>query len=60
MVFNECHLRWILAKYADDTNTLRAHRSLRKDAPTGRPVTRLGGIRALAHLGGLHHFFVRI
>ncbi len=21
IVFNECHLRWIIAEYADDTNT---------------------------------------
>ena len=31
-----------------------------KDTPTGRPVKRQGEIRAFAHLGGLHHSFVRI
>jgi len=60
IVFNEQHLRRILVEYADYYNDLRTHRSLQKDTPMGRPVLRRGEIRALPHLGGLHHSFVRI
>ena len=60
IIFSERHLRRVLVEYSDYYNTMRTHRSLRKDTPTGRPVTRQGEIRAFAHLGGLHHSFVRI
>ena len=60
IIFSERHLRRVLVDYSDDYNTMRTHRSLRKDSPTGRPVKRQGEIRASAHLGGVHHSFVRI
>ena len=60
IIFSERHLRRVLVEYSDYYNTMRTHRSLRKDTPTGRPVKRQGEIRAFAHLGGLHHSFVRI
>ncbi len=50
---SERHLRRVLVEYSDYYNTMRTHRSLRKDAPIGRPVKRQGEIRAFAHLGGL-------
>ena len=60
IIFSERHLRRVLVEYSDYYNTMRTHRSLRKDTPTGRPVKRQGDIRAFAHLDGLHHSFVRI
>ncbi len=60
IIFSEWHLRRVLVDYSDYYNTRRTHRLLRKDTPTGRPVTRQGEIPAFAHLGGLHHSFVRI
>ena len=59
IVLNERHLRRILVEYANYYNNFRTHRSLRQDAPVGRPVLRRGEIRTLEHLGGLHHSFVR-
>ena len=49
-----------LASPARTRSCIMLHRSLRKDAPIGRPVKRQGEIRAFAHLGGLHHSFVRM
>ena len=60
IIFSERHLRRVLVEYSDYDNTMRTHRSLRKDTPPGRPVKRQGEIRAFAHLGGLNHSFVRI
>jgi transposase InsO family protein len=60
VVFNEEHLRRLLAAYARYYNGARMHLSLKKDTPAGRPVQRVGTIASVPHLGGLHHSFVRI
>src|SRR3979409_607895 len=39
----------------DYYNSVRTHRSLKKDAPVSRPVQRTGVISSRAILGGLHH-----
>jgi len=41
IVLGEMHLRRVLKFYADYYNSVRAHRSLNKDAPVSRPVTAL-------------------
>src|ERR1019366_2049055 len=52
IVLNEEHLRRILAKFSAYYNGWRAHVSLGKDAPDGRPIDRFGDIVAHAILGG--------
>jgi transposase InsO family protein len=60
VVFGEAHLRRILAGYAGYYNGFRTHLSLAKDAPTRRPIHRLGQLVARPILGGLHHQYCRI
>ena len=60
IVLGEMHLRRVLKSYADYYNSVRAHRSLNKDAPASRPVQRTGVIRSSAILGGLHHHYARV
>ena len=60
VVLGEAQLRRILRSYADYYNKIRTHRSLGKDAPSSRPVHRVGNIASHAILGGLHHHYVRI
>ena len=60
IVLGEGHLRRILQVYARYYNDIRTHRSLDKDAPISRPVQRVGAIKSLALLGGLHHHYVRV
>jgi transposase InsO family protein len=60
IVLSEAHLRRILRSYARYYNNIRTHRSLDKDAPSSRPVQRIGSINSHAILGGLHHHYVRI
>ena len=60
IVLGEPHLRRTLQAYARYYNDIRTHRSLDKDAPVSRPVQRIGTIKSLALLGGLHHHYVRI
>jgi transposase InsO family protein len=60
IALGEPHLRRILQAYARYYNDIRTHRSLDKDAPVSRPVQRIGTIKSLALLGGLHHHYVRI
>ena len=52
IVFNEEHLRRILAKYASYYNEVRTHIALGKDAPCRRPIERFGDIVAYPILGG--------
>jgi hypothetical protein len=59
IVLGEMHLRRILISYAAYYNSVRTHRSLKKDAPVSRPVQRTGEIRSTAILGGLHHHYGR-
>ena len=61
LVLSQAHLRQILQSYADYYNEIKTHRSLGKDAPTFRPVQRVGNnIASHAILGGLHHHYVRV
>ena len=60
IVLGERHLRRILRCYAHYYNDVRTHRSLNKNAPISRAVQRIGDIKSLAVLGGLHHHYVRI
>src|SRR5262249_8608971 len=60
VVFNEEHLRRILAKYGSYYNEVRTHLSLGKDAPCTRPIEWFGDIIARPILGGLHHRYARI
>jgi hypothetical protein len=60
VVFGEAHLRRILKAYAAYYNEIRTHLSLAKDAPSHRPIQRLGRIALNSILGGLHHQYCRI
>jgi transposase InsO family protein len=60
VVFGEAHLRGILAAYTGHYNGVRTHLSLDKDAPSHRPIRRLGQLAAQPVLGGLHHQYCRI
>ena len=62
IVLDEAHLRRILSKYAEYYNGARTHLALHKDSPDERPVCTLdlGTVRERAHLGGLHHQYVRV
>jgi transposase InsO family protein len=60
VILSEAHLRRILQRYAGYYNKIRTHWSLDKDAPSFRPVQRIGNIASQAILGGLHHHYVRI
>src|ERR1700687_5392414 len=59
IVLGEAHLRRILKSYARYYNETRTHLALDKDAPVSRPVQRIGVVRSLALLGGLHHHYAR-
>src|SRR5450432_1584818 len=59
IVLGQAHLRRILKFYARYYNETRTHLALDKDAPVSRPVQRIGVVRSLAILGGLHHHYVR-
>jgi hypothetical protein len=59
IVLGEAHLRRILKSYARYYNETRTHLALDKDEPVSRPVQRIGVVRSLAILGGLHHHYAR-
>ena len=59
IVLGEAHLRKILRAYADYYNRIRTHHALNKDAPTSRPIQRVGHLAARPILGGLHHHYAR-
>jgi transposase InsO family protein len=60
VIWSEAYLRRVLKSYADYYNSVRTHRSLRKDAPIFRPIQQIGIIRSHPILGGLHHHYVRV
>src|SRR4030081_1483636 len=60
IVSGEAHLRRILISYAAYYNSVRTHRSLRKDAPIFPPTQQAGVISSRAILGRLHHHYGRI
>ena len=57
VIFNERHLRHVLASYVDYYHRARTHLSLDKDCPHSRPVQplRSGRVIAIPQVGGLHH-----
>jgi hypothetical protein len=59
-LWSEPYLRRILRSYANYYNNMRTHRSLNKDAPTSRPIQRIGIISSRPILGGLRHHYVRV
>ncbi len=62
MVFNERHLRRVLASYRDYYHQTRTHLSLLKDCPVPRPAhlpTR-GKVIAIPQVGDLHHRYERV
>jgi hypothetical protein len=60
IVWNEPHLRRLLAAHQAYYNATRTHLGIVKDSPDHRPVLRHGTIIAEAILGGLHHRYARI
>jgi Integrase core domain len=46
IVLDEMHLRRVLKSYTDYYNSLRTHRSLKKDAPVSRRVQQIGVINS--------------
>jgi hypothetical protein len=60
VVLSEAHLLRTLREYAHYYNTARTHRSLDQDSPISRPVQQIGRIVSRAHVGELHHQYVRI
>ncbi len=59
LIFGEQDLRRVLSAFATYYNEVRTHRSLGKDAPSGRAAQRFGAILAIPILSGLHHHYVR-
>lgn len=59
IVWNEAHLRRLLAAYSDYYDASRTHLALGEDAPSGRAIERDGDIAAVPILGGLHHRYER-
>ena len=56
----ESHLRCVLGRYAEYYNSARCHLSLNGNAPEPREVeSGPRRVRAIAHLGGLHHRYTR-
>jgi len=60
VVFDEANLRRVLKNYASYYNRVRTHLSLDKNAPDFRHPKKLGRIKAISILGGLHHQYVRV
>jgi transposase InsO family protein len=56
VIFNERHLRHVLAAYVDYYHRARTHLSLDKDCPHSRRVQswRSGRVIAIPQVGGLH------
>ena len=62
IIFNETHLRRILASYVIYYHGSRTHLSLSKDSPVPRPVQPGGAGKVVAFplVGGLHHRYQRL
>ena len=61
IVLNERHLRRVLTAYISYYHRFRTHLSLDMDCPQPRAVEppKLGKVRALPEVGGLHHHYER-
>lgn len=62
VIFNERHLRHVLASYVDYYHRARTHLSLDKDCPHSRPIQprQHGRVIAIPQVGGLHHRYERL
>jgi transposase InsO family protein len=62
VIFNERHLRDVLASYVDYYHGARTHLSLDKDCPHSRPIQPppSGRIIAIPQVGRLHHRYQRL
>jgi putative transposase len=62
VIFNQRHLRRVLASYVDYYHRARTHLSLDKDCPDSRPVQppARGKVIAIPQVGGLHHRYERL
>jgi len=49
----------VLREYLAYYHGYRTHQSLDMDAPDRRAVQATGSVRAVPHLGGLHHHYER-
>jgi transposase InsO family protein len=61
IVLNEAHLQRILSSYLDYHHQARTHMGLDDNSPEPREVEPPldGPIRAIPHVGGLHHCYTR-
>ena len=61
IIFDDGHLRRVLAAYFDYYHRSRTHLSLRKDCPEPRPIQlpSAGTVIAFPQVGGLHHRYER-
>jgi transposase InsO family protein len=59
LVFDERHLRTVLAEFADYYNRDRPHRSLGLQSPLPSRVPARGPVVSRPVLGGLHHVYAR-
>jgi hypothetical protein len=59
IVLTESGLRRILTLYMAYYQSSRTHLGLAKDTPISRPVSAIGLIVAVPHIGGLHHRYDR-
>jgi hypothetical protein len=62
VIFNERHLRRVLAMYVDYYQRTRTHLSIDKDCPQPRPLMppTLGRVVAIPQVSGLHHRYERL
>jgi putative transposase len=62
IVFNEAHLRRVLARYFDYYHNSRTHSALDDNAPCPRAVEPPGRRRVVGipQVGGLHHRYTRV
>jgi putative transposase len=62
VIFNERHLRHVLASFVDYYHRTRTHLSLDKDFPHSRPIQPRPDARiiTMSQVGGLHHRYERL
>ncbi len=60
IIRDELHMRRVLKAYARYYNRTRTHLGLNKDVPFARLIQSCGRIKAVSHLGGFHHEYIRI
>ena len=60
VILNELHLKRLLSSYLDYYHPWRAHQSLERDAPNGRPIRSAapGQVIECPAVQGLHHYYL--